>query len=304
MRKQCELLNVNRSKLYRKSSKKPLVNKEELSEFLVKLHEYFPFYGRRRMHQMALKNGFSVTQYKIKELMKELKIVAIVPKRSLTRANKLHRKYPYLLKGVKIERPNQAWATDITYVRIQGSYAYMMAIIDLYSRKILTWGISNTQDATFCVNLLDEALRRFGKPEIFNSDQGSQYTSKVFTSLLHANNIRISMDGIGRALDNVYIERFWRTLKYEDIHLRQYESLKECREGISNFIEFYNTQRIHQSLGYRTPDELYKQNMHLKIVRPHFSWKNSYSMMESMEFEQCVYIFKNRIPKEEHLKAA
>jgi len=304
VRKQCELLNINRSTLYYKSKRKPFPGKDELCLLLIKLHEDHPYFGRRRLHQMALKNGFDVTLYQIKRLMKELKIVTLMPSRSLTRANKLHRKYPYLLKGLKIERPNQVWSTDITYIRVDGGYVYMMAIIDIYSRKILVWGISNTQDATFCVNLLDEAIRRYGLPEIFNSDQGSQYTSKAFTGLLEANNIKISMDGVGRALDNIYIERFWRTLKYEDIHIRQYGSLKECREGVSRFIHFYNSQRIHQSLGYKVPDELYKPARHLRVVRPHYSWNNSYSMMEDMEFEQCVSIFKNGTSKEEHLKAA
>lgn len=304
LRKQCELLSLSRSSLYYTTTRKPFAGKEELCELLVKLHEDFPFYGRRRLHQMALKNGFAVTQHQIKILMQELRIVALMPSRSLTRANKLHKKYPYLLKGINIDHPNQVWATDITYLRIEGSYVYMMAIIDLYSRKILTWGISNTQDATFCVNLLDEALKRYGPPDIFNTDQGSQYTSKAFTGLLESNNIKISMDGVGRALDNIFIERFWRTLKYEDIYIRQYSSVKECREGVSRFIQFYNSQRIHQSLGYKVPDDLYKPARHLHVVRPHFSWHNSYSMMEAMEFEQCVSIFKNGTSKEEHLKAA
>ena len=293
VRKQCLLLNLCRSSVYRQSTHKTFARKGDLSDFLLKLHDDCPFYGRRRLQQMAIKNGFDVTQYQIKELMQELKIVALVPNRRLTRANKMHKKYPYLLKGLKIDHPNQVWATDITYLRIQGSYSYMMAIIDLYSRKILSWGISNTQTATFCVNLLSKALRRYGKPNIFNTDQGSQYTSKAFTGLLESNNIKISMDGVGRALDNVYIERFWRTLKYEDIHIRLYSSLKKCREGVDRFIRFYNSQRIHQSLDYAVPDDLYKPARHLHVVRPHFSWNNSYSMMEDMEFEQCVSIFKN-----------
>lgn len=304
VRVQCVLLDFNRSNVYYKSTKKAFAGKDELICLLHKLHYDYPFYGRRRLHQMALKSGFEVTQYIIKCLMNEEKIVALVLTRSLTRSNKMHKKYPYLLKGVKIDRPNQVWATDITYIRLQGGYVYMMAIIDLYSRKILSWGISNTQNSAFCVGLLSKALDEYGKPEIFNTDQGSQYTSKAFTGLLESNDIQISMDGVGRALDNIFIERFWRTLKYEDIHIRQYDSLKECREGVSRFIDFYNTKRIHQSLGYEVPDAFYKPSRHLHVVIPHVSWANGYSAMNNLEFEQCVNIFKNGISKEEHLKAA
>lgn len=304
VRKQCKLLSLSRSLVYYKSTKKTFARKEELACFLQKLHYDLPFYGRRRLYQMAIKNGFEVSPYQVKTLMKELNIVALVLTRSLTRSNKMHKKYPYLLKGMKIERPNQVWATDLTYIRLQGGYVYMMAIIDLYSRKILTWGISNTQNSAFCVELLSKALSKYGKPDIFNTDQGSQYTSKAFTGLLESNDIKISMDGVGRALDNVYIERFWRTLKYEDIHIRQYDSLKECREGVARFIDFYNTQRIHQSLGYKVPDALYKPSRHLHVVTPDVSWANGYSAMDNIAFEQCVTIFKNGISKEEHLKAA
>jgi putative transposase len=290
--------------VYYKSTRKELAGKKELACLLQKLHYDLPFYGRRRLHQMAIKNGFDVSAYQIKVLMKELKIVALTLTRSLTRSNKMHRKYPYLLKGLKITRPNQVWATDITYIRLRGGYVYMMAIIDLYSRKILSWGISNTQNSAFCIELLSNALRKYGKPEIFNTDQGSQYTSKAFTGLLESNNIKISMDGVGRALDNIYIERFWRTLKYENIHIRQYNNLRECRKGVTRFIEFYNKQRIHQSLEYEVPDALYKPSRHLHVVIPHVSWANGYSAMDDIEFEQCVRIFKNGISKEEHLRAA
>ena len=174
--KQCDLLSLNRSNLYYKSTKKTYAREDELICLLQQLHYDFPFYGRRKLYHMALKAGFEVSPYQIRSLMKELNIVALVLTRSLTRSNKMHKKYPYLLKGVKIDRPNQVWATDITYIRLQGGYVYMMAIIDLYSRKILTWGISNTQNSAFCVELLSKALSKYGKPEIFNTDQGSQYT--------------------------------------------------------------------------------------------------------------------------------
>jgi putative transposase len=288
---------------YRKKDKK-VTKQAELVQLLKQIHEEHPCCGRRQLHQMALKSGFRVTQYQIRKLMKENGIVAIIPKRSLSKSNKMHKKYPYLLKGMEFTRPNQVWATDITYIRLQGGYVYMMAIIDLYSRKILTWGISNTQDASFCVNLLSDALKEFGKPEIFNSDQGSQYTSKAFTGLLTANDIQISMDGVGRALDNIFIERFWRTLKYEDIHIRDYQSLGDCRRGVRKFIQHYNSGRLHQSLGYSTPNEIYGGTQILGAITPDLSWANSYAPMEKMEFEECVRIFKNGIGRGEHLRVA
>jgi putative transposase len=304
LKKRCELMGVSRSTMYYRKKEKKVERLDELVELLKQIHEDHPCYGRRRLYQMALKSGFKVSQYQIRQLMKEHKIVAIVPKRSLSRANKMHKKYPYLLKGMEVTQPNQVWATDITYIRLQGGYVYMMAIIDLYSRKILSWGISNTQDASFCVNLLSNALEEFGKPEVFNSDQGSQYTSKAFTGLLAANDIQISMDGVGRALDNIFIERFWRTLKYEDIHIRDYQNLGDCRRGVRKFIQHYNSGRLHQSLDYSTPDEIYCGYRISKAITPDLSWANSYAPMEKMEFEECVRIFKNGIGRGEHLRAA
>ena len=170
------------------------------------------------------------------------------------------------LKGLKITHPNQAWASDITYLKINGGYIYLVAIIDIYSRKALTWRISNTLDNRFCKEVLEEALVKYGKPDIFNTDQGSQFTSNDFLSILENNDIRISMDGKGRALDNVYIERLWRSLKYEEIYLKEYEEISECIDSVNKYFTFYNTERFHQSLEYETPDDIYYQNIELKKV--------------------------------------
>ncbi|MFV1976583.1 MAG: IS3 family transposase, partial [Candidatus Scalindua sp.] len=182
---------------------------------------------------------------------------AIFPGKCLSKPSKLHKKYPYLLKGMKIWLPNQVWATDITYVSLAGGHVYLVSIIDLYSRKILSWSLSNTLDAEFCVTALQEAISNYGTPAIFNTDQGSQFTSDAFIEVLQAHHIRISMDGVGRALDNVYIERFWRSLKYEEIYLNDYQSMGELKDALKRYFMFYNEERFHESLDYLTPDEIY-----------------------------------------------
>ena len=238
--------------------------------------------------------------------MKENRIKVIVKKRSLTKQNKEHRKYPYLLRKLEITRKNQVWSTDITYIRVNGGYVYLMAIIDLYSRKILSWGISNTQDTGFCLEVLCRALNKYGKPEIFNTDQGSQYTSKAFTAVLEANGIKISMDGVGRALDNIYIERFWRTIKYEEIYLKEYRNLKDLKIGVSKYMDFYNKTRFHQSLNYKTPDQIYTKSevTENKVIIPHYSWIISYSRMKEYDFERCVDIFKKGRSVDDELRIA
>jgi putative transposase len=200
--------------------------------------------------------------------MQDMGIQAIYPKPNLSKSAANHKKYPYLLKGLKIDHPNQVWATDITYLKLSGGFVYLVAIIDLFSRKILTWKISNTLDISFCLDAIDEAFEKYGKPEIFNSDQGSQFTSIEFTGRLENKHIKISMDGKGRALDNIYIERLWRSLKYEDIYIQQYETMTECIKGVRNYFKFYNAERFHQSLEYLTPDEIYfgYKNSLLKLV--------------------------------------
>jgi len=192
--------------------------------------------------------------------MKELGLKAIYPEPKTSQPNKEHKKYPYLLRSLEITHINQVWASDITYIKYRGSFMYLVAIIDIYTRKVLSWRLSNTIDSHFCCECLSEAISFFGVPEIFNTDQGSQFTCSEFIEILNAHNIQISMDGKGRALDNVYIERIWRTLKYENIFLYDYGTVKELRKGIDRFFKFYNTERFHQSLNYKTPDDMYFQS--------------------------------------------
>ena len=255
MKAQCELLDISRSSYYYK----PLPGQDEteikiLQEILSVLRDQ-PFYGYRKVAR-ALKH-LGVTRKQVRRIMKKAGLRALYPKKRLSMPNMSHKKYPYLLKGMEIWLPNQVWATDITYIRLKGGHVYLVAIIDLYSRKILSWRLSNTLDAEFCISAFEEAVHIYGIPAVFNSDQGSQFTSEAFTSRLEKLGIRISMDGKGRALDNVYIERFWRTLKYEDIYIKDYSTMADLKEGIKRYVSFYNSERFHQSLDYATPDEIY-----------------------------------------------
>lgn len=220
----------------------------------------FPFYGHRKINEHLKNMGINSNRDKVKKAMKELGIKAIYPGPRTTVPAKEHKKYPYLLNGLEITDINQVWASDITYIKYKGSFMYLVAVIDLYSRKVLSWRLSNTLDSHFCCECLSEAISFFGIPEIFNTDQGSQFTGKDFIDILKNFKIKISMDGKGRALDNVYIERLWRTLKYENIFLHDYESVRELKKGIERYFKFYNTERLHQSLKYKTPDDIYWGN--------------------------------------------
>jgi putative transposase len=309
IRDQCSLAGISRASYYFKSKVKFIQSYDEMVALMLKIHENHPYFGRPRLHIYLLKSGFKVTAHRVGKMMKEHNIKAVTPFRKLTKSRKEHKKYPYLLKDLKVSRSNQVWATDITYLRLNGGYVYLTAIIDLYSRKILSWEISNTQDTSLCLRVLVKALSKYGKPKIFNTDQGSQYTSKAFTALLKSNEISISMDGVGRAIDNIFIERFWRTVKYEEFFLNEYSSLKELRVGIGNYMNFYNSGRYHQSLYYKVPDEIYYNDpatmwVKRRVVIPNISWVNSPNSLEKFTFEKCVYIFKNNISKEDHLKAA
>jgi putative transposase len=219
-----------------------------------------PFYGSRRMAVvMSQALGADVNRKRIQRLMREMGIQAIYPKPNLSKRDDSHKIYPYLLRDVKIVRPNQVWSTDITYVPLSHGFAYLVAVIDWYSRYVLSWSLSNSMETSFCIRALDQALE-VSIPEIFNSDQGSQFTSIDFTARLIKKNISISMDGRGRALDNIFVERLWRSVKYEDIYPRGYEGILEAEVGLKNYFQFYNKQRPHQSLKYRTPYEVYHMN--------------------------------------------
>ena len=203
--------------------------------------------------------GYLVNRKRIRRLMQKMGLEAIYPKPNLSRPNVRHKKYPYLLNEVEASFPGHVWSTDITYIRLYGGFAYCIAIIDWYSRYIVSWEVSNTLDNSFCLEALEEALGK-GTPEIFNTDQGVQFTSAAFTDILERSAIKISMDGKGRALDNIFVERLWRSLKYEDINLKDYSSVKDARQGIGRYFDFYNNERLHQSLGYRSPREVFFTN--------------------------------------------
>jgi putative transposase len=251
MRRQCELLGVNRSGLYYE----PLGESDENLALMRLLDEQYtrtPFYGSRKMVEWLGTQGFNVNRKRISRLMSLMGIEAVYPKPKLSQAGEGHRIYPYLLRGVEVKRANQVWSTDITYIRMAQGFVYLVAVMDWFSRYVLSWSLSLTMELDFCIEALKSALRR-GRPDIFNSDQGSQFTSEKFTGELAAREIAISMDGRGRCMDNIFIERLWRSLKYEEVYLKDYASVTEARAGIAKYFRFYNQERLHQSLEYRTP---------------------------------------------------
>ena len=260
IRKQCELLGLARSGVYRKP--RP-ANDDDLA-LMRRLDELFtawPFLGSRRMAAMLRAQGQAINRKHVQRLMRKMGIAALGPKPRTTKPAPGHKIFPYLLRHLAIDRPNQVWAADITYVPIGRGFLYLVAVIDWASRAVLAWRLSNTMDVSFCVAALEEALARFGKPEIFNTDQGSQFTSAAFTGTLAAADIRISMDGRGRWMDNVFIERLWRSLKYGDIYLKGYADGREARAGIALWMTFYNLRRPHRALANRTPMAIWRDGV-------------------------------------------
>jgi putative transposase len=254
--RQCYLLSVPRSTFYYKSANKS-DNDEITTRLIDEIYTEYPFYGRRRMTKHIRKyHGLNINIKKVDRLMNLMGLEAIYPKKNLSMPNLLHKKYPYLLSGLEISEANQVWSTDITYIRLGKGFVYLCAVIDWHSRYILSWKLSNTLDTKFCLDALEEALQH-GKPKIFNTDQGSQFTSNEFTSRLLLDGIQISMDGRGRALDNIFVERFWRSLKYENVYPNSYDNFADARIGISDYFRFYNNKRLHQSLNYETPASVY-----------------------------------------------
>ncbi|MBY8113236.1 IS3-like element ISVpa4 family transposase [Vibrio fluvialis] len=256
IKRQCELLNIARSTAYYQ----PIgLSAEEITlrRMIDEIHLQYPFMGSRRIRTELAKNGHSVNRKRVVRLMRDMGIGAIYPKPKTTLANKAHKVYPYLLRDIEVTYPNQAWAIDITYIPMTKGFLYLVAIIDWYSRKVLAWRLSNTMDTSFCIEALEEALKHYGPPDIFNSDQGSQFTSTEFTQKLIEHNVRISMDGKGRWVDNVFIERLWRSLKYEEVYLKAYTTPREAELEIGNYMVFYNEERNHQGLNNLTPDEAY-----------------------------------------------
>lgn len=227
-----------------------------IMELIDKIYTKAPFYGSRRMVHELKRQGYEINRKRVIRLMQKMYLRAIYPKINLSKKNQSHKIYPYLLKDLEILRPNQVWSTDITFIPVKGGFFYLIAIIDWFSRYVLSWRLSNTMDVYFCLEALQEALK-INRPEIFNTDQGSQFTSKDFIEILENNAIKISMDGKGRYLDNIFIERLWRTIKYEEVYLKKYESGIEAKNGLELYMPFYNKERLHQSLNYKTPYEIY-----------------------------------------------
>lgn len=259
--KQCKVLGLQKSSYYCKPKGESSLN-QELMKAIDKKYLECPFYGTRRMTAyINMDLGYRVDRKRIKRLYRLMGLSTIYPKKNLSKPNMAEYKYPYLLKGLEINRPNQVWAADITYIPMFRGFMYMYAIIDVYSRKIMGWGISNTMSVEWCKSITQEALGEHGKPEIFNTDQGSQFTSPVFINELQKHDIKISMDGKGRALDNIYIERFWRSIKYEYIYLNPANGGIELLKGVRKYIEFYNNERRHDSLNQIAPNNFYNANL-------------------------------------------
>jgi len=256
---QCVLAAVSRATIYAHQKPKPVDELDLLHSRLID-EEYtrYPFYGSRKMVTFLKTEGHIVNRKRVQRLMRIMGLVAIAPGPNTSRAHPEHKVYPYLLRGVAVVRPNQVWSTDITYIRLPRGFVYLVAIIDWYSRRVLGWRISNSMEATFCVDCLEEAIRAHGKPEIFNSDQGSQFTSDAFTGVLQREGIVISMDGRGRAFDNIFVERLWRSVKHEDVYLKGYATVGELMIGLTEYFDFYNVRRPHQSLENETPDVVYR----------------------------------------------
>ena len=257
--RQCALAGVSRATVYARRHPAPPDEIDLLLSGLIDA-EYtrHPFYGSRKMVIFLGKAGHSVNRKRVQRLMQLMGLAGMAPGPNTSRAAPAHKIHPYLLRGVPVVRPNQVWSTDITYIRLPHGFAYLVAIIDWYSRRVLGWRISNSMDAEFCVDCLEEALRTHGKPEIFNSDQGSQFTSDAFTGVLQREGIVISRDGRGRAFDNIFVERLWRNVKYEDVYLKGYATMGELMIGLAAYFDFYNGERPHQALGHKTPADVYQ----------------------------------------------
>lgn len=256
VRQQCKILSLSRSNFYyKKAGETP----ENLLLMKLMDEEYTrrPYKGVLRMKAYLNELGYCVNVKRARRLLRLMGLEAIYPKKNLSKANAAHKKYPYLLKELEIIRSNQVWSADITYVRLKQGFVYLVAVMDWYSRYVLSWRLSNSLDSSFCIEAVEEAMMLYGFPKIFNSDQGVQFTSEGFTGLLLANGIKISMDAKGRAFDNIFIERLWRSVKYEEIYLKDYASIKEAKTNLNEYFKYYNFGRHHQSLGYKKPAEIY-----------------------------------------------
>lgn len=256
--RQCDLAGVSRATVYRPRAELAAdENDLVLCGLIDEEYTQHPFYGSRRMVVILLRQGWLVNRKRVQRLMRVMGLAGMAPGPSTTVRHPGHKVYPYLLRGVAVVRPNHVWSTDITYIRLARGFAYLVAVIDWYSRRVLSWRISNSMDASFCVDCLEEALIGYGKPDIFNTDQGVQFTSQAFTGVLLREGVAISMDGRGRALDNIFVERLWRNVKHEDVYLNGYATMGDLTVGLTRYFAFYNEERPHQSLNYQTPDVVY-----------------------------------------------
>lgn len=256
IRRQAELLELSRSTVYYRP--RPISDADlMLMRRIDELHMNYPFAGSRMLRDMLSQQGLEVGRRHVRTLMRRMAIETLYRRPNTSKLAPGHKIYPYLLRGLPVTRPNQVWAMDVTYIPMARGFVYLAAVIDWFSRRVLAWRVSITMDTWFCVEALEEALRQHGKPEIFNTDQGSQFTSEAFTGRLKEEGIQISMDGKGRWADNVFVERLWRSLKYEHVYLHAYESVGEARRKIGCYFEFYNSRRPHSSLGAQTPDQAY-----------------------------------------------
>ena len=254
--RRCELLEVARSSAYYRPT--PISDDDlRMMRVIDEIHLQLPFYGSRRLRDELETRGHSLNRKRVQRLMRQMGLRALYPRPRTSQPGKGHKIYPYLLRDLRVERANQVWASDICYLPMAKGFMYLVAIMDWHTRRVLSWRVSNTLDSEFCVEALEEALKRFGPPEIFNTDQGAQFTSEAFTEVLKDHGIEISMDGKGRWVDNVFVERLWRSVKYEDVYLRAYETPAELRAGLTRYIAFYNTRRRHSALDRRTPDAVY-----------------------------------------------
>ena len=254
--RQCELVGLCRSSYYRQPAAESEKNLE-LMKLIDEIYTKYPFFGSRKMRDYLNRQGFGVNRKRIQRLMRLMGLASAAPTRKLTVPNKAHKVYPYLLKNMDISRSGKVWCSDITYIRLKRGFVYLTVVMDWYSRYVLSWEVSTTMDDGFCTSCLQRAIRQYGCPEIFNTDQGSQYTGTAFTGILKDHGIGISMDGKGRAMDNIMVERLWRSLKYEDIYLKDYESVPELIEGLRSYFSFYNDDRPHHSFGILTPAEVH-----------------------------------------------
>ena len=264
--RQCELLDLCRSSFYRNpqvAAGRETPENLELMRVIDKEYTDHPFYGSRQLRNVLRRQGYKINRKRVQRLMRRMGLQSVAPKPGTSKPQPGHKVYPYLLRNQVIDRPDQVRCTDITYIRMAGGFVYLTAVMDWYSRFVLSWEVSVTMDTEFCVSALERSLRLYGAPEIFNTDQGSQYTSKEFTGILHDNGVKISMDGKGRAMDNIMIERLWRTVKYEEIYLKEYKNVAELKAALKKYFHFYNFERPHNSLDGKSPGDVYLSEQEL-----------------------------------------